>query len=231
MPLSQKLIRWFFILLASVIFSITLNTNSQLSPNYLLINQALAISIISYLLLPIPKNPGHLLTNLLVTLLLLVVLTQLTSSKLLPAPILGHLCLVTLCLLLFLWSLSQVLQTLFPHILRFHLYILFLMATISSMPIWLAPWVDLYLPENHIINSIISITPLTHVSVAAQYDYLRSEWFYQNSPFGSLPFTYPDLISIVSSYLVLAALLQVLLWKLKRKDTSSIQSTQSLNIS
>ena len=226
MSISEELVRWFSILLAGITFSITLNTDQHLSSNYLLINQGLFITLIGYLLLPIPKNPYRLLTNIAAVVLLFIILTQFTATRMVPMQILFRLCLVIFCLSLFLWSLSQLAKALFSNALRIRMPILLLTASVCSAPVWLGPLVDLYLPYNSIINSIISITPLTHISVAAEYDYLRSEWFYRNTPFGSLPFTYPDLITVISSYLVLVIFLQAILWKITRKNTPLIQSQE-----
>ena len=221
--ISEELVRWFSILLASFIFSISLETDSLSSVNYLLINQGLFVTLAGYLLLTIPKSPGKLLTNISATVLMFIISTQLTIVEFVPLPILFRICLIILCLSLSLWSISQLSEalspTLFHNSSHIRIPVLLFTAIITCAPVWLGPWVDLYLPDNSIINAIISLTPVTHFSVAAEYDFLRSEWFYRNTPFGSLPFSYPELNSIIISYLVFNIFLQTILWKLTGKKT------------
>jgi len=212
-------VRWFSILLASFIFSISLETDARSSVYYLLINQGLFVTLAGYLLLTIPKSPGKLFTNISATVLMFILLTQLTIVEFLPLPILFRICLIILCLSLSLWSISQLSEALSPNSDHIRIPVLLLTAIITCAPVWLGPWVDLYLPDNSIINAIISLTPVTHISVAAEYDFLRSEWFYRNTPFGSLPFTYPELNNIIISYLVFIIFLQTILWKLTHKKT------------
>ena len=42
-----------------------------------------------------------------------------------------------------------------------------------------------------LVESIIAVSPLSYLAGIADYDFLRSSWFYQNTPFGGLRFNYP----------------------------------------
>ena len=42
-----------------------------------------------------------------------------------------------------------------------------------------------------LVDSIIAASPVSYLAGIADYDYLRSTWFYQNMPFGGLRFNYP----------------------------------------
>jgi len=230
MDRSDWLIRWLSVLLAGLLFSMTLNTDSLASTTYLIINQGLFVTIISYLLLPPPGSTISLFANGVAAVPLFIILTQLPAVGVVPLQFLFNVSAIILCLSFFLWSLSQ----LFAAVLTSNRYmrkpILLSAIFIGSAPLWLGPLVDIYQPDTSIINSIISITPLTHFSVATGYDFLRSEWFYQNTAFGSLPFIYPRLISITTGYLFLIISIQIIRWWLTRHSVNLIQK-HSLNIS
>jgi len=205
-------IRWLSVLLAGLLFTITLNTDPLASAACLIINQGLFLTITCYLLLPTASTIGSLFANCVAGAPLLIILSQLPVAKEVPLPVLFQISVMILCLSFFLWSLSQLLAAVFAdaHFIR-KLIFLFTVFIISA-PVWLGPLVDIYQPGDSTTNGIISITPLTHFSVAAGYDYLRSEWFYQNTPFGSLPFSYPSLIAITTGYLLLVIFMQSMRW-------------------
>jgi len=192
-----------FIILSGLFFSLTLTSDSLSSNTYLLVNQGLFITLICFLILPLANG---FLTNSSISLLSLLVIILFTSDNTAQESLL-KLAVIVLCLLLLLWSLQQLLHR--------QTMILTTLLIITAAPVWLAPAVDLYLPGNNITNSIISLTPLSHISVAVEYDYLRSIWFYRNTPYGSLPFSYPYFNNIISSYIVLFLTIQLVLWKKK----------------
>ncbi|MDX2475797.1 MAG: hypothetical protein QNL05_00350 [Gammaproteobacteria bacterium] len=221
-------IRWFSVLLAGLLFTITLNTDVLASAAYLIINQGLFITMTCYLLLPTPGSAGSLFANCIAGVPLLIILSQLPVAGIIPLAFLFQISVIILCLSFFLWSLSQLLTVVLADDRFIRKLILLFTVFIISTPIWLGPLVDIYQPGDSTTNGIIAITPLTHFSVAAGYDYLRSEWFYQNTPFGSLPFSYPSLIHITAGYLLLVIFMQSLRWWL----THLIQTQKhSLNIS
>jgi len=208
------LIRSFSVLLAGLVFTLTLSTDTPSSAAYLVVNQALFIPLVCHLLLPVPKSTGGLLLNSGAGVLLFLVLSLLTLNGTVPAQVLFRICIVLLGFSLLLWSLNRLITVVLPGSSYTRNSILLAAAVIIFAPVWLGPFIEISQPGDNIINSIISLTPLTHFSVAAEYDYLRSAWFYQNTPFGSLPFAYPGLISIAAAYLVLVALLQIICWRL-----------------
>ena len=206
------LIRWVSVFLGGLVFTLTLKADPLSTAAYLIINQGLFISLFCYLLLPPTNSLVGLLRNSGAGLPLLLALSQLPVAGRVPAEILFRICVVMLALSLFLWSLRQLCEALLPN--NPHLRNpLFLLAGLAIFaPVWLGPLVEILQPGDRSINSIISITPLTHFCVAAQYDYLRSEWFYQNSPLGSLPFSYPSLLSLAVVYLAIVISLQIIRW-------------------
>ena len=221
-------IHWLSVLLAGLLFTMTLNTDPLASAAYLIINQGLFLTITCYLLLPTAGSTVSLFANCVAGVPLLIILSQLPVAGVVPLPVLFQISVMILCLSLFLWSLSQLLAAVFADDRFIRKLILLFTVFIISTPVWLGPVVDIYQPGDSTTNGIISITPLTHFSVAADYDYLRSEWFYQNTPFGSLPFSYPGLIAITAGYLLLVIFMQSMRWWL----THFIQPQKhSLNIS
>ena len=224
--------RWFSVLLAGVIFTMTLDTDSLASTAYLIINQGLFVTFVCFLLLPKPNSTGRLFANCAAGVPLLIILSQLPTAGTVPTQVLFNVSLVILCLSFFLWSLSQLLAVVLAGDYHTRKPILLFSVFIISAPVWLGPLVDIYQPDDNTTNGIISIAPLTHFSVAAEYDYLRSEWFYQNTPFGSLPFSYPSLISITAGYLFLVIFMQLTRWWLTHHVVDLKQPQKhSLNIS
>lgn len=217
------LIRSISILLACLIFTKTLSADTLSSTAYLLVNQALFITLISYLLLPLPKSTVGFLSNSVLAVLLFLVLSQLTVSRTVPAQALFRICVVILGFSLSLWSLNRLLAAILPGCSHTRNTTLLTAAVVISAPVWLGPFVEISQPGDYFINGIISLTPLTHFSVAAEYDYLRSAWFYQNTPFGSLPFAYPGLISIAAVYLVLVVLMQIISWRITHTVMDPVQ--------
>ena len=215
---ADWLIRWFSLLLAGLLFSLTLSTDALAPMPYLIINQGLFLTVVAFLLLPAADSISHLLVNTSAAVTAQIILSQLSIAGAVPLTLLFQICVIILCLSLFLWSLTQLLTTVSNGKLQARKPILISAVFITSAPCWLGPLVDIYQPGVTATNAIISITPLTHFSVAASYDYLRTEWFYQNTPFGSLPFVYPDLISTTAAYLLLVLVLQTLRWQLIRQN-------------
>ena len=141
---------------------------------------------------------------------MLIILSQLPAAGAIPLQILAYISVMIVYLSFFLWSLSQLLAAVLDSNRHSRKPILLFTVFITSTPAWLGPLVDIYQPGVSTTNAIIAITPLTHFSIAAEYDYLRSEWFYRNTPFGSLPFTYPGLVSITAGYLLLVMSMQIM---------------------
>ncbi len=82
-----------------------------------------------------------------------------------------------------------------------------IVAVLTAAPLWLGPFI-LLMPENQwISSSILALSPLTFLSLLIDADYLRIDWFYQNSPFGGMRFSYPSLVILALCYAFLIVLL------------------------
>lgn len=76
------------------------------------------------------------------------------------------------------------------------------LAALGATPLWLGPVAELLSGgEPAAVDTIVGVSPLTHLAVASGNDLLRNQWFYQHSNLASLRFTYPTLAAIVLSYL------------------------------
>ncbi len=218
---SEWILHWFCVLLAGIIFAYTLSPDSLSSTAHRLINYALFITLTSYLLLPPARNLSQLLANSLAPIVSLYILSQLFITQTVSLKIFLPLSVMTFIFSLLLCSLKQLNVVIYGKSSISHKLVYLLTVIVILLPVWLGPWVDVYQPSIKMINSIIFATPLTHFSVAVQYDYLRSLWFYQNTPFGSLPFTYPGLMAITFNYLLIICCLQIILWRVTRHIKNS----------
>lgn len=97
------------------------------------------------------------------------------------------------------------------------LLVTLLASACSTAPLWLGPLAELAGSNQQLVDAIVAISPLSYLALLADYDYLRSAWFYQHSPFGSLRYNYPSTLSLTSAYLTLTALLLAARWQLQRK--------------
>jgi hypothetical protein len=71
---------------------------------------------------------------------------------------------------------------------------------LTTLPIWLGPWIDSYPLSQTVVDLIISASPLTHLTIMAEFDYLRSQWFYQHTPYGAIQFGYPTKLGSTVGY-------------------------------
>jgi hypothetical protein len=193
------------------LFGATLDSDPASSPAWYLVNLALFLCLASYLLLPPAHGLAGLLGNSVAGLALFVVVTCTALPTAVPAIILLRVAIVVFCLSLLSWSLTQFFQFLFPARQNPRVCVILSIACLAAAPIWLGPLMDIYHPGDRVINGIVSMTPLTHVAVAAQYDYLRGEWLYQNSSFGSLRFVYPGFGGIMAGYFLVVFALQIII--------------------
>jgi len=90
--------------------------------------------------------------------------------------------------------------------------VLALLLVLTAAPVWLGP-VLLFLPDDlwrgtswpvsqWLASSILMLSPLTFLSLLIDTDFLRIDWFYQNTPFGGMRFSYPPIALFVFSYLL-----------------------------
>ena len=75
--------------------------------------------------------------------------------------------------------------------------VLMLYFLLLTAPLWLGPIAFYFANNSQVVNSIINLSPLSYLASLMDYDYLRSSWFYQNTPFGGLRYEYLD--SLVNS--------------------------------
>lgn len=211
------LISCFSVLLAGLLFSVTLDPDPISSPAFHLVNQALFVSLACYLLLPDADSLKAVFLNSASGAVLFILLSRMPVTADVPTTVLLQLCGVIFCLGMLLWSLTQLGEFLFPGSNSLRVSVTLLATIITSAPLWMGPLADIYQAGDVIVNGAVAITPLTHFSVAAEYDYLRSEWLYQNSSFGSLPFNYPGLIGITVFYTFLVFTVQFVLRGLTRQ--------------
>ena len=225
--LTTWLVAWLGVFLAAVFFSATLKNDAFAASAYRLVSQGLFVTLAALLLLPLPQRWPGLIATSLSSAAVFLLLSSWSGADAVPAAVLFRLTLLVFCLSLALWSLLQLSGALFPAQAGLRSIVALLFCTGLALPLWLGPVVELLQPGNTSLDSLIAITPLTHFSVAADYDYLRSEWFYRNTPFGSLPFHYPGFYSIVTVYLLTVGMLQLARWWVGRKFTA-ILATQNL---
>lgn len=80
---------------------------------------------------------------------------------------------------------------------------LMILILFAAAPLWLGPWAADTDAGQLRGDVIIAASPLTALSVAIDYDYLRSAWFYTHTPFGALRYHYPPVIQLGIVYMAL----------------------------
>ncbi len=85
------------------------------------------------------------------------------------------------------------------------------LAFVGSLPLWLGTAAEL-LSARHpwIIDTVVGISPLTHLAVASGNDLLRNQWFYQHSNLAALQFSYPGPTELAAAYASILLLLALL---------------------
>jgi hypothetical protein len=66
-----------------------------------------------------------------------------------------------------------------------------LAAAFIAAPLYLSVLAEATSNQTLVVDSIIAASPVSYLAGIADYDYLRSGWFYQHMPFGGLRFNYP----------------------------------------
>ena len=72
-----------------------------------------------------------------------------------------------------------------------------LVIVLTTLPIWLGPWIDSFPLNQTVIDLIISASPLTHLSIMADFDYLRT-------PYGAIQYGYPTKLGLTVIYIGLS---------------------------
>lgn len=198
-------------LLAGVLFGVTLAPAGAVTPAYYAVSQAVFVCFVCYLLLPSAGTLPGILVNSAIGVALFAALCQMPMAHGIPASVLLQLCSMIFCVSLLLWNLTRLLEGIFSDKSNIRATTLLLATIATSTPVWLGPVMDVYQPRETVINGVVSITPLTHFSVAAEYDYLRSEWLYKNSSFGSLPFSYPEFGRTILYYILFVFFIELII--------------------
>lgn len=85
------------------------------------------------------------------------------------------------------------------------------LALLGSIPLWLGPAAEIAKhSQPGLIDTVIGVSPLTHLAVAGGNDLLRNQWFYQHSNLAALKFSYPSLTTIVVCYIAVGITFLVL---------------------
>jgi hypothetical protein len=71
------------------------------------------------------------------------------------------------------------------------LAVLMAAAILTALPLWAAPVAELTAARQWTVDAVVAASPLTYVALAADFDYLRTEWFYRMSVLGTLRYEYP----------------------------------------
>lgn len=126
----------------------------------------------------------------------------------------------------FLASAATLFGYLFKNASAARLWVLLLAIIIGAVPLWLgrlfeavpslSPWVD----------PLLAINPLAYLSVMTDWDFLRYEWFYRNTPWGSLHFSYPAAGAATAAYLMLGLLCHGTIRLLRHTQDTSLSITQ-----
>lgn len=102
--------------------------------------------------------------------------------------------------------------------------VLLLLGLTTLAPLWLAPWVEYLAAHQFVTELVIGGNPFTYLTIMADLDYLRSQWFYRNTPFGGLRYSYPG--QLVSSAIYLS--LGLLLWLGERGQRGRLTTTAAI---
>ena len=182
----------------------------------LLVNLGAAVSLLGLLVLPTDHRWQHPLFNSGVSVITFLLILVILSKGSIPPSILLQSGLSVFTISLLLQSASTLLKSLSGRTIYGPLVVFLLTLLIGSTTLWLGPMAELLVLGDDTVNTIIAVSPLSYLSVAAQYDYLRSDWFYRNTPFGSLRFAYPELAILSTVYLSLSMAIQALNYRMNQ---------------
>jgi hypothetical protein len=81
-----------------------------------------------------------------------------------------------------------------------------LLAGLIAAPVILSPLAESFAQQAWVGNLVIAMSPYSYLASWIDHDYLRDPWFYQNTAYGGLRFSYPSVVILSSVYLVATAL-------------------------
>jgi hypothetical protein len=96
-----------------------------------------------------------------------------------------------------------------------------LLALLGALPLWLGPLGEWLTPHHdRALDTVIGLSPLTHLAVASGNDLLRNEWFYEHSALAGQSFAYPELVTTASAYAAVGMLLALVALAARRPRRS-----------
>ncbi|TPW14104.1 MAG: hypothetical protein FD130_1440 [Halothiobacillaceae bacterium] len=75
-----------------------------------------------------------------------------------------------------------------------------LLAILTTLPFWLAPVINLATMNQGLIDLILLANPMVYLAVMVDFDILRSDWFYEHTPYGAIQYHYPSKLSLTVYY-------------------------------
>ena len=85
--------------------------------------------------------------------------------------------------------------------------ILCIVLMLSTLPLWMAPWVESIAATPPKLYVLLWSSPLSYLAEMLDYDYLRNQWFYRHTPYGMLRYAYPDKTLFSVGLIVISLLL------------------------
>jgi hypothetical protein len=95
---------------------------------------------------------------------------------------------------------------------------------LTTLPLWMAPWVELIAATPPRLHLLLWSSPLSYLAGMLDYDYLRNQWFYEHTPYGMLRYEYPDKISYSVGLIGMSLLL------LGIKTNANLENNNSENL-
>lgn len=91
--------------------------------------------------------------------------------------------------------------------------------TVLTIPFWMAPWGERVATVSNIgFNGLLSCSPLSYFAEILGYDYLRSGWLYEMTPYGMLRYEYPEAFGYSGVLLLVTLVLYSIVGRLKKRS-------------
>ena len=84
--------------------------------------------------------------------------------------------------------------------------VLTLGALLAAAPVWVGPALETWGSSARFTDFTVAICPLSYLSLLADHDYLRTPWFYEHCPIGSMRYRYPSALMLTAVYAGLGCL-------------------------